>query len=81
MAAIYEKYYKKFEKYLMDKDDRENIDNARRLSKTFAIELRGKNDVYARKYHAFLFSKWCATREIPYPSDWNPDDFWNLQFN
>ena len=78
--AVYETYYKKFEKSLVGKDVL-NIDNVRRLSKLFALSLRSQNDVYTRKYHAYLFTRWCDTHATPYPIDWNPEGFWDLQFN
>jgi hypothetical protein len=80
--AVYDKYYKQFEKSLIGQDVG-NIDNVRHLSKLFAVKMRknNNNDLYARKYHAYFFTRWCDSRGITYPIDWNPEGFWNLQFS
>ena len=76
---IYEIYYKKFISYV---NSETNINgNVRELSKMFATEIRGGTyDLYARKYHAFLFTKWCDDNGIAYPDDWNPEGFWPGNF-
>lgn len=72
----YDKYYIKFEKYLEEKEDRNDINAVRNYSKEFATNIRGIYDLYARKYHAFIFTKWCDEKLVDYPSDWNSEGFW-----
>ena len=72
--------YKKFVEYLAFKKAID-IDVIRKLSQEFAVETRGKNDLYARKYHAYLFTEWCVNNNITFPEDWNPEGFWYGNFS
>ena len=73
-------YFKRFKKFLETQESIE-ITDVRRLSLQWAIELRGRNDLYARKYHAYIFTRWCDEQGLAYPEGWNSEGYWNLSFS
>ena len=74
----YDAHFKNFVKILELGCDRDSV---RSLSKDFAKALRkGVYDVYARKYHAFLFTHWCEVNGVEMPSDWDAEGYWSLSF-
>ena len=75
----YDAMYKKFVEHIASRKVSDNAE-IRILSKEFAITVRGKNDLYARKYHAHFFTEWCVTNNIAFPDDWNPEGFWAANF-
>jgi len=72
--------YKKFVEHIALLKATET-DMIRTLSKEFAVGLRGKNDLYARKYHAHFFTEWCVMNNLVFPDDWNPEGFWAANFS
>ena len=75
----YETHFKNFLKTLELGCDRDSV---RSRSKDFATALRqGVYDVYARKYHAFLFTRWCEVHGLDVPSDWDAEGYWSLTFH
>jgi hypothetical protein len=75
----YDAHFKNFAKTLELGCDRDAV---RRRSKDFATALRqGVYDIYARKYHAFLFTHWCEVHGVEMPSDWDAEGYWSLTFH
>ena len=76
----YDALYRKFTKHLESCENRYDPATVRKISEQFSTNLRPSYDLYARKYHAFLFTRWCDTNKIEYPADWNPEGFWPGNF-
>lgn len=69
MSKTYIGFYKKFEKFLMDKEDTENLENVRRLSDFLVFTPEN-------------ITRLCFPNGVAdFPEDWNPEGSWNLQFN
>ena len=77
---IYEKYFIQFDKLLSSKENNLEINSVRQYSVEFATSIRGSYDLYARKYHAYLFSEWCDRNKIPYPEGWDKEAYWPGNF-
>jgi hypothetical protein len=74
----YETYFKNFVKTLEIGMESEDV---RKKSKDFATSLRnGSYDLYARKYHWFLFTRWCEIHGVETPAEWFPEGYWSLTF-
>ena len=82
MPDAHERYFKQFMKFLETRGS-VDIGEVRRLSQQWSIELRGRNDLYARKYHAHIFTRWCEAQGLPLlvTEGWNKEGFWDLGFH
>ena len=76
----YAAMYKRFVEHLALKKAID-LNLIRKLSYEFAVETRGKNDLYARKYHAYIYTEWCVNNNVHFPDDWNPEGFWSGNFS
>jgi hypothetical protein len=71
--------YKKFTAHLAECQVTD-VGSIRTISKNYALSLRPHYDLYARKYHAFLFTEWCRQHNVMLPADWNPEGYWAGNF-